>query len=64
MSAEITCEYCCTLREFVALPDNYDGAADGNNTYGSGSTRQAAIDDLIEKLDELALPQTTDLGGI
>jgi hypothetical protein len=33
--------------------DTYDGAIDGNNTYGSGATEQEAIDDLIHQLDEV-----------
>jgi len=32
--------------------DTYDGAPDGNNTYGSGNTEQEAIEDLKQIMEE------------
>lgn len=37
--------------DYIAVFDDYDGAPDGNNTYGRGTTHQEAIADLVEHYD-------------
>lgn len=38
--------------DWHAVTDNYDGADDCNDPIGYGATEQAAIDDLIQQLED------------
>lgn len=37
--------------EWYVTDDNYDGAEDGNNAMGAGTTKYEALTELLEKLE-------------
>ena len=44
----ITVEYDIDQHEFIATFDSYDGAPDGDCTWGAGDTKGEALMNLIE----------------